>query len=131
MEPVTVIAIGVFLAPFLQKAGEKLVEKSVELAFDSRRDLLESFSTLFREEIITLGLNNALTEDDVEQQLAVNPEIRKNIDVKIANNQDLLSEFVSVLRQTSPEKFANVTINAEKIAQINYSQNVSQHIENF
>lgn len=135
MDPITIAAIAVFLSPFLQKGGEKLVEKTVETLFDSRKDLARKFTGLFKQEIISLNLNSVSTQE-IAKQLEANPEIKAEVDKKVAANQDLLSELTIALNDMFHLESSAVTINtekiAEKIAQVNINtQNVSQTIENF
>jgi len=125
-------AINAFLLPFLQKGGEKLVEKSVELAFDSRRDLLDKFRSIFHDEIVTLNLDQSSSEDEISSILAKRPEVLRAIESKVAQNENLLSELVEVINQSAHETGASVTINANKIGQVVNSpqSTVVQHIEN-
>ncbi len=132
MEPITLTAIAFFLAPFLKKAGEKVTEKTVEALFNSRQDLAEKFKGLFRNEIISLGLNDSATPAEISKQLEAKSEVKEQVNKKITDNQDLLVELIEAFRQTSQTEFEGITINAEKIAQVNINpHNVSQTIENF
>jgi len=112
MEPFTLTALGVFLAPYLQKAGEKVVEKTVELLFDSRKDLAEKFSGLFHQEIITLGLNDTATTEEVVQKLEAKPEIKAEIDKKLVDNKDLINELEEAFKPMG------ITINAKNIGAV-------------
>lgn len=93
MDPITLTALGVFLAPYLHKAGEKVAEKTVEALFASREELAEKFKGLFHQEIITLGLTDSTTAEEVTQKLGGKPEIKADIDKKLADNKDLVDEL--------------------------------------
>lgn len=132
MEPTTLTAIAVFLSPYLKKAGEKVAEKTVETLFNSHEELAHKFKGLFSNEIITLGLDNSPSIAEINKQLEENPQVKDEINKKIADNQGLLSELVETLKKTSHKDYGGVSINAEKIAQINVNpQDVSLRIENF
>ena len=122
MEPITLTltALGVFLAPYLEVAGKKVAEKAVEALFDSRKDLAENFRGLFHQEIITLGLNDSATTEEVVKQLEAKPEVKAEIEKKIADNQDLLDKLAEALSKqegrvihtkTYIENAGNITIN--------------------
>lgn len=115
------------------KAGEKVTEKTVEALFDSRKELAEKFQGLFKTEIISLGLSGRdATAIEVNKQLKAKPEVKESVNNKIADNQDLLNELVEAFKQMPEAGYEGVTINAEKIAQVNIRPNsVSQTIENF
>ncbi len=112
MDPLTLTALGVFLAPYLQKAGEKVAEKTVEAFFDSRKDLAENFRGLFQQEIITLGLNDLTTAEEVTQKLGAKPEIRAEIDKKLVDNKDLVKELEEAFKPMG------ITINAKNIGAV-------------
>ncbi len=118
MEPFTLTAIAVFLAPYLQKAGEKIAEKTIETLFDSRKDLAEKFTGLFDQEIITLGLNDSATTEEVVKQLEAKPEVKAEIDNKVVANQNLLNEMVEAFKQMPQSEFSGITINAKNIGAI-------------
>ena len=127
MEPITLTTIAAFLSPFLIKAGEKVSEKTVEALFDSREDIAEKYTGLFKDEILTLGLNESSTAEEITKQLQANPEVKEEIRKKIETNQDLLNELVTALQL----KDRGISINAEKIAQVNINSTVTLNIENF
>jgi hypothetical protein len=133
VEALTLTALAAFVAPFLMKAGEKVTEKTVEALFDSRKELAEKFQGLFKTEIISLGLSGRdATAIEVNKQLKAKPEVKESVNNKIADNQDLLNELVEAFKQMPEAGYEGVTINAEKIAQVNIRPNsVSQTIENF
>lgn len=133
MAALALTALAAFVAPFLMKAGEKITEKTVEALFDSRKELAEKFQGLFKTEIISLGLNNAEpTAVEVTKRLEEKPEVKESVNKKIADNQDLLDELVEAFRQMPDAEYEGITINAQKIAQVNIRpQSVSQTIENF
>jgi len=114
MEPITLTltALGVFLAPYLQKAGEKVAEKTIETLFDSRKDLAEKFTGLFHQEIITLGLNDSATTEEVVEQLEAKPEIKAEIAKKVVDNRDLLDELAEAFKPMG------ITINAKNIGAV-------------
>lgn len=121
MEPITLTALAIFLAPYLQKAGEKVAEKTVETLFESHEKLADTFSRLFHQEIITLGLNDSATTEEVVKQLEAKPEVKAEIEKKIADNQDLLDKLAEALSKqeggrvihtkTYIENAGDVTIN--------------------
>src|SRR5437868_6313548 len=98
MELVALSAIAVFLAPYLQKAGEKVAEKTVETLFDSRRDLAERFRGLFNSEIIALGLSDSATTTEIARRLEDKPEVKESVGRKIVEKQDLVQELVEAFR---------------------------------
>lgn len=119
MEPITATTIAVFLAPYLQKAGEKVTEKTIEILFDSRKDLAEKFRGLFENEIITLGLNEPSSEKAIEL-LSAKPEIIEEVREIVLANQDLLKQVAEALSKqegrtintkTYIENAENFTIN--------------------
>jgi len=118
MEPITITAIAVFLAPYFKKAGEKVAEKTIETLFASRKDLAEKFTGLFRSEIISLGLNDSASTKDITEQLHAKPEIRTEVDKKIVSNQHLLGELFETFRQMPQAEFAGITINAKNIGAV-------------
>ena len=131
MEPITLTAIGIFLAPYLIKAGDKVTEKTVEALFDSRKDLAEKFKGLFNTEIISLGLSDTSSSIEISKQLEAKPEIKEEISKKVANNQDLLNELIIHSNLSANPALKGIAINAEKIAQVNINSTVTQNISNF
>lgn len=98
MEPITLAALAIFLAPYFNKAGEKLAEKTVEIALENRQDIKDKFLNLFkRDEIVSLGLNEHQSPEEVKALIAAKPEIEKEIQKKLESNQDLLDELAKVL----------------------------------
>jgi hypothetical protein len=118
MEPITTIAITTFLAPYLKKAGEKVAEKTVETLFDSRKDLAEKFFSLFKSDIISLGLSDSPTIYEIEQQLELRPQVQQVVGQKIVKNQDLLQELIEAFRLMPQEEFTGITINAKNIGAV-------------
>lgn len=132
MEPITLTAIALFLAPYISKGGEKLAEKTIEAVFDSRSELADKFKGLFSDEIISLDLTANDSDADIESRLDEKPALRRSIESKISQNSALLLDLVEAIKSMPDAGSAAVLINAEKIAQINYnSQNITQNIENF
>lgn len=111
---ITLAAIGVFLSPFLTKAGEKVAEKTVETLFNSRKDLADKFLDIFKPEFQTLGLSESSTTEEIAKKLSAKPEIKEAIQQKVENNQDLFDELVSALQTVDSE----ITINAKNIGQV-------------
>jgi hypothetical protein len=97
MEPITTTAIAVFLAPYLQKAGEKVAERTVETLFDSRQDIAERFKGLFKNELISLDLGNTISSDEIKQKLEANPQIMEEIHKLVLDHQDLLNKVAEAL----------------------------------
>lgn len=120
-------AIIVFISPFLIKAGEKLSEKIVETVFDSHQTLADKYKSLFKEDMIALGIDQYSTTAEINKMLEDQPEIKSSIYQKIRNNKDLLDELIKSAQAIDDR----ITINAAKIAQININSTVTQTIENF
>ena len=118
MEAITLTALAVFLSPYLQKAGEKVAEKSVEVLFDARKDLAERFRNLFSDEIISLNLNQTSSPNEIAQQVAATPQIKEEVANKIVNNQHLLLELVEAFKQLPQAEFGGISINAKNIGQV-------------
>jgi hypothetical protein len=118
MEPVTLTAIAVFLSPFLKKAGEKVAEKTIETLFESRRDLAEKFTGLFKTDIISLGLSDSASTTEVRARLEASSEAKASVENKVVNNQRLLAELVEAFRQLPQAEFEGITINAKNIGQV-------------
>lgn len=118
MEPITLATIALFLAPFLQKAGEKVTEKTVETLFDSRKDLAEKFKGLFQSEIISLGLVDVSSSTEIVKQLEAKPDIKEKIRRKVVDNPALLTEVIQAFRQMPQSELNEITINAKNIGQV-------------
>ncbi len=111
---ITFAAIAAFLSPFLYKAGEKVLDKTVEALFDSRKDLAEKFLDVFKPEFQTLGLSESSTTEEIIKQLEAKPEVKEAIRAKVEANQDLLNELVSALQKVD----SGITVNAKNIGQV-------------
>ena len=96
---ITIAAIAAFLSPFLFKAGEKVLDKTVETLFDSRKDLADKFLDIFKPEFQTLGLNETSTTEEVIKQLEARPEVKEVIRQKIETNQNLVTQLTEALSQ--------------------------------
>lgn len=120
MEPITLTAIAVFLAPYLKKAGEKIAEKTVEALFESRKDLAGKFAGLFGDEIITLGLNEPSTEKAMEL-LDAKPELKEVVRRKVENNRDLLETLAEALTKQEGRTIT-ATNYFEKVETVNIDQ---------
>lgn len=118
MEPITLTAIAVFLAPYFKKAGEKVAEKTIETLFESRKDLGEKFTSLFKPEIISLGLSDAASTKDIQHQLQARPEVRAEVANKVASHQELLNQLAQAFQELPQAEFAGITINAKNIGQV-------------
>ena len=114
MEPITTIAVAAFLKVCLDKAGETFTEKMIETAFKNKQGLADSFKGLFRQEIITLGLNEAATPAQVIKQLEAKPEVTAQALQKLIDNPKLLEDLNEQLKKET----SGITINAEKIGQV-------------
>lgn len=114
MEPITTTAVATFLGACLYKAGETLSEKTIETVFENKQELADNFKGLFRQEIITLGLNEAATPAEITQQLEAKPEITAQALQKLTDNPKLLEDLNEQLKK----KPGGMTINAEKIGQV-------------
>lgn len=115
MEPVvTSISLAAFLAGCLWKAGEKFSEKTIETVFEHKKELLEGFTGLFKQEIITLGLRDNASFEEAQRELEAKPEIVRQALEKLNNTPELLKEFNEQLFVET----GGITINAEKIGQV-------------
>jgi len=108
MEPITGVSIAAFLGACFYKAGEKCSEKMIETVFENKKELADNFTGLFRDEIITLGLSDATTSAEVQQQLEAKPEIAAQVQSKWDDN----AKLVRVLR----EQMQNVSSQMTNIA---------------
>lgn len=97
-------ALALFIAPYLKIAGQKIAEKTVEALFEARGDLARKFTGLFKEEIISLGLNDSGSTSEMAIRLDATPGVKEAIGKKVADNQNLLEELASALsRQENRE----------------------------
>jgi len=130
MEPLTLTAIAVFLAPYFQKAGEKLAEKTVEIALEKRQDIKDKFINLFsRDEVISLSLNDNQNTGEVKALLTAKPEIAEAVQKQIEANPDLLKELLEIIKQQAGNESFQITINAKNIGQVinNPTGNITQN----
>lgn len=98
MEPITMAALAAFLAPYFQKAGEKLAEKTVEIALEHRQDIKDKFVSLFKpDEIISLGLDKPQTPEEAKALQEANPETAAAVRQRIETNRDLLDELAKII----------------------------------
>ncbi|MEZ5425704.1 MAG: hypothetical protein R2747_05525 [Pyrinomonadaceae bacterium] len=118
MGPLTLTAIATFLSPFFEKAGNKIAEKTVEKAFESLPGLAQKFKGLFVDDIITLGLSEGDTPEDIKKQMEENPALKQSINEKVAGNQDLLNELLEAFKSLPQNEFEGITINAKNIGQV-------------
>ena len=117
MELVTITALAGILAPFFQKAGETLSTESVKLALEKRQDLKDSFVNLFKsDEIITLGLNEETSPEQITALVNANPETAEAVTKRIEANPDLLNQLLEIIKHQSGKDSSNITINAKNIA---------------
>ena len=114
MEFITLAALSAFLRACLLKAGEKFSEKVIETTFEHKRELADVFTGLFQQEIITLGLNDSASPEDVRNRLEANPEVAARALKKLAGKPELLADFNEQLKRES----GGVTINAKNIGQV-------------
>lgn len=90
--------LAVILAPFFTKAGETLAVESVKLALEKRQDIKDKFLGLFKgDEIISLGLNEQQSPEEVKAAIDAKPEVAGEIQKKLEANQDLLNELAKFL----------------------------------
>lgn len=118
MDSHTITMVAIFLAPFLQKAGEKVTEEMVEKLLSSRREIAEKFTGLFYTEFQQLGLSNSDETETIVKRLDTRPEIKEEIRKKVVNNLDLLNELISAFEQMSNSEFNGITINSKNIGQV-------------
>ncbi len=98
MEPITLATLAVFLAPYLQEAGKTLAVETVKLALENRQDIKDKFLNLFkRDEILSLGLNEPQSTEEVKALIAAKPEAKEEIQKIIESNQDLLDELAKAI----------------------------------
>ncbi|HEX8736111.1 MAG TPA: hypothetical protein VF721_12360, partial [Pyrinomonadaceae bacterium] len=100
MEPITLTALAVFLAPFFTKAGETLAVESVKLALEKKQDIKDRFLALFqRDEFISLGLNEQQSPEEVKALISAKPEVAEEVQKKFEANPDLLKELLEIIKQ--------------------------------
>ena len=117
MELVTLTALASFLAPFFTKAGETLATESVKLALEKRQDITDGFVNLFkRDEIITLGLYEDKSPEEITASVKANPEVAEAVTKKIEANPELLNQLLEIIKQQAGSEASNITINAKNIA---------------
>lgn len=98
MEPITLTALAVFLAPYFTKAGETLAVETVKLALENRKEIKNKFLNLFqRDEIISLGLNEQQSPEEVKALITDKPEVEEEVRKTLEANKDLLDELAEVL----------------------------------
>lgn len=114
MEPISLATVAAFLGACLYKAGEKISEKTIETIFNNKKDIANNFTELFRDEIITLGLSDAATPAEIQQQLEANREVATQALEKLKNNPTLLED----LNENLQKENNGMTIHAEKIGQV-------------
>jgi hypothetical protein len=130
MEFITLTALSAFVAACLRKAGEKFSEKAVETAFESRKDLAEKFTELFKSDIIQLGLSDAATPDDIIRHLAAKPTIAEQAASKLQSDVDSLKELLIAMRETAESRininnFANQTNNEKSVNIVGDNTNIT------
>jgi hypothetical protein len=114
MALITLATLSTFLGACLTKAGEKFNEKFIETLFEHKKDLAEGFMGLFKQEIITLGLNDSATPEEVQTQLDANPQLTAQIQKKLAEN----TELVLALREQVHNFPGGITITAKTVGQV-------------
>jgi transposase-like protein len=130
MEVITLTALSTFVTACLRKAGEKFSEKAVETAFESRKELAEKFTGLFKSDIIQLGLSDAATSDDIARQLATKPKIIDKGASKLQSDADSLKDLLATLRETAEGRvtinnFSNQTNNDKSVNIVGDNTNVT------
>lgn len=118
MEPIiTTTALASFLSLLFTEGGKTLATESVKLALQNRQDIKDGFVNLFKhDEIITLGLNEEKSPEQVKELLEANPEIAQEIDQRVKDNSELLDQLAKIL-----SKHEGRTINTKY-----YIENVEQ-----
>ena len=111
MEPISLTAVSAFLGAILYKAGEKFSEKTIEAVFNNGKKLADSFTGLLRNDIITLGLSDATTSAEVQQQLEAKPEIAAQVQSKWDDN----AKLVRVLREQMQNASSQMTNIAKNV----------------
>ena|SRR2546423_12107377 len=130
MELITLTVLSAFIASCLTKAGEKFSEKAVETAFESRKELAEKFTGLFKSDIIQLGLSDSATPDEITRQLAAKPKIIEQAASKLQSDVDSFKELLTVLRETAEggitvNNFSNQTNNDKSVNIVGDHTNVT------
>jgi hypothetical protein len=120
VESITLAALSAFISACLTKAGEKFSEKTVETAFESRQEIAEKFTGLFKSDIIQLGLSDSSTPEEITKQFAAKPEIIERASAKLQSDADSFKELLAVVREaakSSPtiNNFANQTNNDKSV----------------
>ncbi len=103
MVDITTAAIAAFLGACLYKAGEKFSEKTIETVFEKKKELANSFTRLFRDEIVTLGLRDVITQTEVQRQLEAKPEIAAQVQKKWDDNAELVRMLHEQVRNVSSQ----------------------------
>jgi hypothetical protein len=118
MEPIiTTTALASFLSLLFTEGGKTLATESVKLALEKRPDIKDGFVNLFkRDEIITLGLNEEKSPEEVTALLKANPEVAGTVAKTIEGNSDLLNQLLEIIKEQSGKDSSNITINAKNIA---------------
>jgi hypothetical protein len=114
MEFISLASLSAFLSACLLKAGEEFSQKAIETVFQHKKELAGSFTGLFQQEIITLGLNDSATPEDVKKRLEAKPEVTLQALKKVTDNPELLAELNDQLKLES----GGLIINAKNIGQV-------------
>lgn len=131
MEPITLAALATFIAPFFQEAGKTLAVESVKLSLEKRQDIKDKFVSLFKpEEIITLGLNQKQSPEEVKALVKANPEVAEKVTRKIEAHPDLLNELLEIIKEQAGKDSSQITINAKNIAAAG-NVNINNQTNNF
>jgi hypothetical protein len=130
MELTTLTILSAFIAACLTKAGEKFSEKAVETAFESRKELAEKFTGLFKSDIIQLGLSDSATSDEITKRLAAQPKIIEQASSKLQSDVDSFKELLAILRETAKSaitinNFANQINNDKSVNIVGDNTNVT------
>jgi lysyl-tRNA synthetase class I len=121
MEPITITAIALFLAPYFHKAGEKLAEKTIEIALEKRQDIRDKFVEFFRPEFTSLNLNDNQKPEEVKALIAAKPEVAEAAQKKLESKPDFLTELEKVLSKQEGRTI-NTTNYFENVNTINIDQ---------
>ena len=116
MDPITIAALSASvisaLVPFLQKGGEKLVEKAAEEGFNKRGEIWGKVKGLFQgSELITLNLLEGKPESEDFQNV-----VAKTLETHLEANPAIKTELSELLKQLETIQKRNIsTIENEDI----------------
>jgi hypothetical protein len=108
--------------------GVFFAESIKNVAKGTANSLQENINSYLQSEILTLNLLADDSDEEFQRKLEAAPKAKENIISKLETNSELCDELETELQL----KFSQITVNADKIAQLNINPtHVEQKIENF